>query len=95
MQATLNISLPPALKRWLEEQIAHGGYASPGEYIRQLLRAEQKRQARPGVEEKLQEALDSGEPRAVTATTWRGSQKRVEARLKATSRKRRADGKNR
>ena len=79
----------------MAEQIARGGNASASDYIRQLLRDEQKRQARLAVEEKLQEAIHSGEPLPVTAATWEESRRRVAQRLKAVSNKRRADGKNR
>ncbi len=92
MRANLNISLPPPLKQWVEEQIDQGDYGTASEFIRQLIREERKRQSRVHVEDKLQEALDSGEPKAVTAATWKESEKRVEDRIKAASRKRRADG---
>jgi antitoxin ParD1/3/4 len=62
------------------------------DYFRELLREEQKRQGRIHVEAKLQEALDSGAPTTVNATTWRESDKRVQERIKAAARKRRANG---
>jgi antitoxin ParD1/3/4 len=91
----MNISLPPALKQWVDGQIELGGFSTASEYIRQLIRDEQKRQARLAVEAKLQEAIDSGEPVPVTAKTWQETNQRVAARLQAVSRKRRVDGKNR
>jgi antitoxin ParD1/3/4 len=91
----MNISLSPALKQWVDRQIEQGGFGTASAYIRQLLREEQKRQARRAVEAKLQEALDSGEPVPVTAQTWKETAQRVEARLRAAPRKGRADGKNR
>jgi antitoxin ParD1/3/4 len=93
MRTNLNISLPLTLKRWVEEQIDHGGYGTASEYIRQLIREERKRQGRVHVEAKLQEAMDSGEPSTVNATTWMESEKRVQERIKAASKKRRAHGK--
>ena len=68
-----------------------GGYGTASEYFRELLREEQKRQGRVHVEAKLQEALDSGAPATVNAATWRESEKRVQDRIKAASRKRRAN----
>jgi antitoxin ParD1/3/4 len=76
MRTKLNISLPPGLKQWVEEQIDQGGYGNANEYIHQLIREERKRQARLRIEAKLQEAIDSGEPEAVTAATWSESEKR-------------------
>jgi antitoxin ParD1/3/4 len=91
----MNVSLPPALKQWVDEQLNRGSFATASEYIRQLIREEQRRQARLAVEAKLEEAEESGDPVPVTARTWKDSEKRVEERLKTGQRKRRADGKNR
>jgi antitoxin ParD1/3/4 len=93
MRTNLNVSLPPKLKHWVEKQIDEGGYSTASEYIRELIREAKKRQSRLYVEEKLQEALDSGKPEPVSAATWRASQKRVEARIKSASKKPRAHGK--
>jgi antitoxin ParD1/3/4 len=91
----MHISLPLALKQWVDRQIDEGGFGTTSEYIRQLLREEQRRQARLTVEAKLQEAEASGEPIPVTDKTWSESSKRVRERLKAASRKRRSHGQNR
>lgn len=91
----MNISLPPALRQWVDQQLNQGNFATASEYIRQLIREEQRRLARLAVEAKLEEAEESGDPVRVTAKTWKESGKRVEERLTAGSRKRRADGKNR
>ncbi len=93
MRTNLNISLPPALKQWVEAQIDQGGYGTASEYIRQLIREERKRQARVHVEGKLQEALDSGEPKAVTEATWKESDQRARERIQAAAKKRRSHGK--
>jgi len=92
MKTNLRISLPRTLQRWVETQIDRGGYGTASDYFRELLREEQKRQGRLHVEAKLQEALDSGAPTTVNATTWRDSDKRVQERIKAAARKRRANG---
>jgi antitoxin ParD1/3/4 len=94
MRTNLNVSLPAALKRWVEQQLDREGYGTASEYIRQLIREERKRQARVHVEEQLQRALDSGEPRTVTATTWKDSKKRVARRIRAAASKRRGNGTN-
>ncbi|HEV3260914.1 MAG TPA: type II toxin-antitoxin system ParD family antitoxin [Gemmataceae bacterium] len=91
----MHISLPPGLKEWVEEQVHSGGYSTASEYIRALLREEQDRRLRLGVEAKLREAIDSGEPMPVTEATWKASAKKVEERLRATKKRRAADGKNR
>jgi antitoxin ParD1/3/4 len=94
MRTNLNISLPSALKQWVEQQLDQEGYGTASEYIRQLIREERKRQARVRIEKKLQEALDSGEPKSVNSATWKETQKRVERRLKAAGNKRPGSGTN-
>jgi len=56
---TLNISLPDSLKDFVEEQAALGGYPSPSDYIRSLLREAQDRKDRVALEGKLLAALDA------------------------------------
>lgn len=63
--ATLNISLPDAMRDWIDTQIASGEYASASDYLRDLIRHDQRRR------EALQLALIEGEqsgvsPRKVT-----------------------------
>ncbi|MDX2236972.1 MAG: type II toxin-antitoxin system ParD family antitoxin [Hyphomonadaceae bacterium] len=41
--ATMNVSLPEALKAWAEEQVAGGRYANVSDYIRDLIRRDQDR----------------------------------------------------
>ncbi len=53
----INVSVPEALKAWVDEQVATGRYSSPSDVIRSVLR-EQERRARALKE--LQAALDDG-----------------------------------
>jgi antitoxin ParD1/3/4 len=41
---TMNISLPEALKSFVDEQVAGGGYSTSSEYVRELIRRDQDRQ---------------------------------------------------
>ena len=41
--ATMNISLPNALKAFVEDQVAARGYGTTSEYVRELIRREQDR----------------------------------------------------
>jgi len=40
---TMNISLPSALRDFIEAQVEHGGYSSSSEYVRELIRDDRKR----------------------------------------------------
>lgn len=64
--ASLNISLPQSLKEYVEAQVESSGYSTPSEYIRTLLRDDQKRRAEDRLEALLLEGLESGEPIPVT-----------------------------
>ena len=50
---TMNVSLPDTMKSFVEERLANDGYGTVSEYIRELIRADQKRRE----EEKLEALL--------------------------------------
>jgi antitoxin ParD1/3/4 len=41
---TMNVSLPEALRSFVEDQVAQHGYGTTSEYIRDLIRRDQERQ---------------------------------------------------
>ena len=82
---TMNISLPDTMKHFIDAQVAAGGYSSASEYVRALVRDEQKRQARVRLETLLLEALDSGDPTAMTKADWDAIRREGLARLRARS----------
>jgi antitoxin ParD1/3/4 len=67
---SLNISLPQPLKDFVEEQVSKGGFSTPSEYIRALLREDQKRRAEEKLEALLLEGLNSGDPIEITSEYW-------------------------
>lgn len=40
--ATMNISLPDAMREWIESQVASGQYANASDYVRDLVRHDQR-----------------------------------------------------
>lgn len=42
--STMNISLPEALKSFVDEQVSQRGYSTSSEYVRELIRKDQDRQ---------------------------------------------------
>jgi len=58
---TLNVSLPEQLKKVADERVAAGRFASHSEYVRNLIRNDQKREARLQLEARLLERIASGE----------------------------------
>jgi antitoxin ParD1/3/4 len=50
---TMNISLPDSMKSFVDERLGEDGYGTASEYVRELIRADQKRRE----EEKLESLL--------------------------------------
>ena len=59
--SSMNISLPDGLKAYVDSQVAEGRYASASEYIRDLIRADEKAKAWAKLDALLIEGLDSEE----------------------------------
>ena len=79
---SMNISLPEPLKQFVDGQIAQGRYSSASEYVRELIRDDEKRKAQEQLEALLLEGLQ-GEAQAMTAEDWTAIRKDALARLKA------------
>jgi antitoxin ParD1/3/4 len=47
--STMNLSLPDALKSFVDEQVAGGGYGASSEYVRALIRQDRDRQRLRGL----------------------------------------------
>lgn len=59
--ATMNVSLPDQMKKWVEEQVATGRYGNASDYMRDLVRRDQERlDARQKLQDLVDEALASG-----------------------------------
>jgi len=67
---TLNISLPDPMEDFVERQALQGSYSSSSEYVRALIREEQKRLAQATLEAKLLEGIASGEATEMTRQDW-------------------------
>jgi antitoxin ParD1/3/4 len=55
--ATLNISIPDSMREWIDAQVQAGGYANASDYIRDLVRHNQRER------ESVKLALIEGERR--------------------------------
>lgn len=84
----MNISLPEELKRYVETRIKEG-YSTPSEYVRELIRDDQRRQSRQHLEELLMEGMNSGEPVRADERFW-ADLKAEALRAMATRTKRKA-----
>ena len=57
--ASMNISLPDAMRDWVQEQIDSGKYASASDYVRDLIRHDQE-YARQFIQNAITEGIESG-----------------------------------
>lgn len=66
---SMNVSLPEALWRFANDR-ASGSYGSTSEYVRELIRADQRRADEEKLESLLTEGLESGEPIDASPKFW-------------------------
>ncbi|MFX1803095.1 type II toxin-antitoxin system ParD family antitoxin [Paraburkholderia sp. A1RO-5] len=79
---SMNISLPEPLKRFVDGQIASGRYSSVSEYVRELIREDERKKAGEALEALLLQGLqDKSAP--FTPDDWKAIGNEVVARLKA------------
>lgn len=84
---SMNISLPDPLKQFVDGQVALGRYSSASEYVRELIRADEKRKAEEQLEAKLLEGLNSSESELMPKD-WSVIRKEALAKLKASKKRR-------
>jgi antitoxin ParD1/3/4 len=68
--ASMNISLPKPMKEFIEIRVVEDNYSTPSEYVRALVREDQKRREEQKLEAMLLESLQSGESIDVTPEYW-------------------------
>ena len=87
---SMNVSLPEDLKEYVEAQ-SKSGYSTPSEYVRELIRDDQKRRAKERLDALLLEGRNSGDSIPVDARFWSELKQealaRLESRKKSSARK--------
>jgi antitoxin ParD1/3/4 len=69
--ATMNISLPDSLKEYVKERVEEESYSTPSDYVRSLIRDDQKRRDEKRLEQMLLEGLKSGKKIHMTPKEWK------------------------
>ena len=86
---SMNVSLPEELKQYAEAQTKNG-YSTASEYVRELIRTDQRRRMKDKLDAMLIEGLQSGDSIPVDATFWNDLKQEAVAKLavrkKATGR---------
>jgi antitoxin ParD1/3/4 len=63
--ATMTVSLPDTMKEWIEDQVEEGGFATPGDYLGELVRRDQERRL-----EELRRIVDEGLASGISKRTF-------------------------
>lgn len=78
---SINISLPESMRDYIDQQVQGGAYSTASEFVRQLIREDQKREAEQRLQVALLDGLDSGEPIEITNEWWDRKRAELTARL--------------
>ena len=84
---SMNVSLPREQKEFVESRVAAARHGSVSEYIRALIRRDEKEVAREKLEQMLIEGLESGDPIPLTQETWAELQRKLEQHRQQKRRK--------
>ena len=76
MMATLNISMPKTMREWIDAQIEAGEYANASDYIRDLIRHDQRQR------DALRLALIEGEKSGISKRSVTEVARNAKRRLK-------------
>ncbi|AXS40002.1 type II toxin-antitoxin system ParD family antitoxin [Breoghania sp. L-A4] len=70
--ATMNVSLPDAMKAWVEDQTVRGRYSNASDYVRDLIRKDQERHHAIGIlQAAITEGVESGDPQPFDASAFK------------------------
>lgn len=78
---SMNVSLPDSMRDYIDRQVQSGGYGSASEYVRDLIRRDQKRQAQEELENLLLEGLRSGRATDMSDRDWQDIRQAVRDKL--------------
>lgn len=78
---SMNISVSEPMREWVEDQIRSGSYGNVSEYVRDLIRQDQKRKAEEHLEALILAGIQSGPPAAMNRKDWDELRAEVARRL--------------
>jgi antitoxin ParD1/3/4 len=85
---TMNIAIPKQLKSFVQREVLRRGYSSVSEYVRDLIRGDQERQAIALLEAEFLKGLESGPATPMTKQDWQDI--RTEVRRRSAQRRKAA-----
>lgn len=85
--STMNVSLPPAMKKYVRERVKADNYSNASDYIRTLIREDQRRRGIDELEKLIVEGLESGGEKRLDAAEWASIRAEARARVARQARK--------
>lgn len=82
MMATMNVSLPDAMKDWVEGRAETGRYSNASDYVRDLIRRDQERAEKIAA---MQRLIDESEDSGVSSNTMDDILAAARRRLRASA----------
>jgi antitoxin ParD1/3/4 len=79
--ATMNISLPGSLKEYVKGRVDEERYGTPSDYVRSLIREDQKRHDANRLEQMLLDGLRSGRGIRMNPKEWKKLWAEVDAQV--------------
>jgi antitoxin ParD1/3/4 len=64
---TMSFALPDTLRNYIEQRVRSGPYGNTSEYLRELVRRDQEEQAKRRLRDLIEDGLQSGPGRELTA----------------------------
>jgi antitoxin ParD1/3/4 len=83
----MNISLPETMKSFVEDRVNTDGYGTASEYVRDLIRLDQKKREQEKLEQVLLKALSSEEKVELTDQVWDNLKAKVRSNLEISKQK--------
>jgi antitoxin ParD1/3/4 len=70
MANTISLAISETIVEYIDSRVATGGYGNRSEYIRDLVRSDQREQSKQRLRQLIAEGLDSGEATPMTSADW-------------------------
>ena len=75
---TLNVDLPESMRQFVHARVSELGFGGASEYVRELIQADQRREAEDRIDSLLIQGLEFGDPIPVKNDYWARRKRRTE-----------------
>ncbi len=70
MANTISLAISEPIVEYIDSRVATGGYGNRSEYIRDLVRSDQREQSKQRLRQLIAEGLESGDATPMTSSDW-------------------------